>query len=146
MNDIHTYTYIHTYIHTYMYCKLTAPLLKNIWKKEDNVMASSSTVKRRLTDARLNVKYQWGKHCYCQDTNNVSNRQRITGNGQKICGRKFYVLTSPSLIFSIVMVECTYNIDHQNNLMMTVTGHSKEWLVAAVWWCGDVSVGMKRVC
>ena len=30
--------------------KLTAPLLKNIWKEEDNVMAFSSTVKRKKTD------------------------------------------------------------------------------------------------
>ena len=34
--------------------KLTAPLLKNMWKEEDNIMASSSTVKRRLIDAGLN--------------------------------------------------------------------------------------------
>ena len=36
--------------------KLTAPLLKNIWKEDDNVMASLSTVKRRLIDAGLNGK------------------------------------------------------------------------------------------
>ena len=36
--------------------KLTAPLLKNIWKEDDNVMASSSTVKRRLIDAELNER------------------------------------------------------------------------------------------
>ena len=35
-------------------CKLTAPLLKNIWKEEDIAMASSRTVKRRVIDARLN--------------------------------------------------------------------------------------------
>ena len=34
--------------------KLTAPLLKNIWKEEGNVMASSSTVKRRQVNAGLN--------------------------------------------------------------------------------------------
>ena len=36
--------------------KLTAPLLKNIWKEDDNVIASLSTVKRRLIDAGLNSK------------------------------------------------------------------------------------------
>ena len=34
-------------------CKLIAPLLKNIWKKEKNVVGSSSTTKRRLIDAGL---------------------------------------------------------------------------------------------
>ena len=34
--------------------KITAPLLQNMWKEEDDVAASVSTVKRRLKKVRLN--------------------------------------------------------------------------------------------
>ena len=43
---------------------LTAPILKNMWSSETGVMASTSTVKRRLADAGLNGRIARGSRCY----------------------------------------------------------------------------------
>ena len=71
--------------------KLTAPLLKNIWKEEDNVMASSSTVKRRLIEAGLNGR--------------ISRRKPLLLPRHK--QQRLQWAKGLSLISSIVMVERT---------------------------------------
>ena len=90
-------------------------------KEEDNVMASSCTVKRRLIDAGLNSR--------------ISRRQPLLlprHKQQRLQWAKEHrdwtedmwtkvVWSDESrLISSIVMVERTYNVDYQKNLMRTV--------------------------
>ena len=101
--------------------KLTAPILKNIWKEEDNVIASSSTVKRRLIDAGLNGRISRRKPPLLprhkqQHLQWAKDHRDWTED----MGRKLYGLTSPIFISSIVRVELTYNVDYQKNLLRTV--------------------------
>ena len=59
--------------------KLTVPLLKDIWKEKDHVMACSSTVKRKLIDARLNVRILKRKPMFCWDTKSLQWAKELQG-------------------------------------------------------------------